>query len=417
MWKNKIIIALYTTIFFAPHLMASTPAEEAINLAKQAQDAERLAQEAEKQAQDAQKKVEEAEQKVREANQKLTEGEHKVAELQAQQAEQEAKDAEQKSKKAAQDLKEAEQRVKAIAEMKSGVENSSAQKVFQTIEGAKVTAFSKDNFIKSGWGKDDQDLKSWNLRIPAVLDFVESQASQSKTDKLYGSYTNSLKTIDRFIQESVSLLHTAYASSWDNLGNIVYDQAKIDTLKQIKEQAGKYLQVDREINNSALAHIALSTPPPLSWTKQLYDSSNKIKDAADFLKNYRQLLDSYARIGQTDFNLFMQKNGIINSREAEKMLNALDQVQFILQEKIKTDKNPRERLEKIKLVKEIITKIQERFPDYISVLKSHQLTATNDKSSIIIFAVSGSFEGALNKLIREITILLKALSAKKSPIK
>ena len=88
-----------------------------------------------------------------------------------------------------------------------------------------------------------------------------------------------------------------------------------------------------------------------------------------------------------------------------------------MEEKIKTDKNPQVRQDNLALVKEIRTKLEERFPDFISTLKANKIMSTNDKPSVIILSISSALESVLKQLIREVSTLMTALAKNKPTTK
>lgn len=306
---------------------------------------------------------------------------------------------------------------KAANEMKSRVQSASAVELLQVFESQKTTAFGKNKLIKEGLPA--KDLKGWNDLIPAAHELVQKAVDSQTAPVEYKTYVETLLKIYAFIQDSIKELQNKYATAFVkvegkdviDVSAIVANQNDLDRLKKILADTIYYLRHVQSINAHTLKKIE-NDPYPERWTRELYSSKGKIKDANQIFKDYKKFLENFEKFGRNNFDEFKKKNGITNKNEADKIIDLLEKVQFIMQEKLKIDKNNQERQENIELIKEIINRIHEWFPNIVSPLTMDKLNATQDKASMVIFAESGAYESTLTPLAREVQTLIELLNAK-----
>lgn len=89
--------------------------------------------------------------------------------------------------------------------LRKQVQEATAMRMFQTLEGAKVVAFSKDYLIKGGL--EDKDLKSWNDVTTYGNEFVLKEVDNKNSPFAYKGAVKQLQEGYAFLKDTVNALN------------------------------------------------------------------------------------------------------------------------------------------------------------------------------------------------------------------
>ena len=281
--------------------------------------------------------------------------------------------------------------------LKKRVDNAKGVELLQIIDGVKVKAFSKDSLIKDGLKAED--LKGWEDIFNTTHAFINEKTK---------NYSSDLKTLSE-AYDRLKFLVSALNAMYGDSKRLQESKSELKTMiKEINTIISGLLK----INDAMLTKITQSTPVPTSWSQRLYLDSGKVKHLYDMfaspkeLSEFEEFLNVYEKTGKDTFDQFMIQVGIHDAKSAEKKIDMLEDIEFILVKRNAKTKRP-ERTRHIKLIQEIIAELRKRFPDYITSLQFNKLTEATDKVGIILFAQSGALQSVFKQLQREVTQLSK----------
>ncbi|MDR3646658.1 MAG: hypothetical protein P4L22_03900, partial [Candidatus Babeliales bacterium] len=293
--------------------------------------------------------------------------------------------------------------------IKAFLQKASAIQIFQKIDSTKIKVFSTDSLIRSGVSQEG--FNEWETLTKVANELVNQEIqNDSENFKKYKDYLHSINLVFSFINKSINSLHQKYKDLYVKASDeskkpilkIGSRSFSLDDLKEIKDIVDLskiHANQMNKINSITFKNLTNGVAIPKPWSNQFYDEKGKIINADEIMDNYKGFLNSYKK--QKDFNEFMEINNITNTKVSEQVINKLEQILYVMNEKIKTNKKNKEREENIILVNQIIDKIRESFPKIISGLQGVLFNSTDDKTSMILFAQSGAFESVLNQLHRD----------------
>lgn len=321
----------------------------------------------------------------------------------------------------------------ALQKLKDRVERATATQMAQIIQGAMVTAFSKDSLIRGGL--EPKDIKSWEDLTSVANELVDDAVKNEQRKNFYKEDVKALRLVYLLLKGAIDKLHNQYAQYYFkdgdkvklNLGNKKLDDAAQAELKYILGELVEYQPQLRSINEKTFKVIVQDVPTPERWSKELYENgkiidANEVFKAYDkekiFKKNYKELLKQYK--DNKDFQLFMRKKGVINQRSAENLYDALEKMAYIMQQKLNeyekssapqkawNKSSNAERKENLEVILEILIKLRNMYPAMSPTLDALKFNSTADKISMILFVQSGALESVLNQFKREVQELLDA---------
>lgn len=289
------------------------------------------------------------------------------------------------------------------------IDEASAMRMFQTLEGAKIVAFSKDHLIKGGL--EDKDLRSWTDLTNSSNEYVQKQIEIGNLPSHYTRGLESLAHVFDFLKENIVDLHQKFGDSIVKDGaryraKVSAEQlndAEKERIKRIKEKAVLIKKEIASLSGGLFQAIEKNTPIPTSWSSSLYEKG-KIKNASAILKNYEKVIADFNTISRDQFVQTYQLNQKMKPLE---LIDKLEKVAFIMGEKQKTKPTQEREAQRSDIFK-IIAFIKDRNPDLMSSLQQHKFGATEDKGTIILFAQAGAYEAVLSQFIRELEQLLAA---------
>lgn len=295
----------------------------------------------------------------------------------------------------------------ADARLTKSLEKASPMELYRTLEGAKIVAFSKENLIKDG--VEAKDLKGWNDVTRIANGFVRAAVNEGKALQEYADYVNEFEKAATFFKKSVDLLHGKYASIIGSLkkGTAQFELERTfspDELKEIKDISDASASYERkmfEINAKIFNQYLEGAVAPMFWIEKkgfytkpgTFSQGGELKDANDILKNYKKIIKNYET--EKDFKNFLQAQKIKDKKAADKFLDALQGIEYIMKAKLLAQATETEteayknRAHNIAMVKEIIAKIHDEYPNLISPMEFGQIAELKDRIPLIVFAQAG----------------------------
>jgi hypothetical protein len=294
----------------------------------------------------------------------------------------------------------------------SKIERGSASDVYAVLNRFKISTFSTDKLIKDGLS--EEELRKWQDVTRAANSFARADDPSRAAD------ITVLQQVEDFIVNTVAQLHAVYGKAFKiyNPGKKEwsFDLAQVKNsngdvnLTEIQQKAKKYLEKINNFINQVFEQMGQEADYPLSWTKNIPDKSEVIYPQYKELYADWLLAQKRTPNGMSDkeFNLFMRQHGIMDEKSAMKLLPKLEQLSYRLEQK-GTSFFARKEKKMAPAFKEMAQRLKRLYPDMpLSMLTSTRLAETKDKSAMIILGQADAMQGALKRLLLEVTALIQA---------
>lgn len=275
-------------------------------------------------------------------------------------------------------------------ELGKKIASESPTQIFQRLTRSYIPVFAKDSYTKETI--DEKEFIGFINMMACLYEWIDQQ---KKVNPAYKDYMIQFYT-------TAGLIYGTAKTLKNNL-----QQQTPQQLQAIKKLIENKLTTIRNISTISLNAIESSTKPSSAWEKTVGSNLETI------FPNYKSFFQSYENgkkskkepMSDTEFKTFLNLNSINPTKnELENLINLLERFTYRIKKNLfsrNTDlKNASQ---------EIIDRIKKQYPNFKFVTEtlSDKISTTKDKASLIIFALADQFEGSLQKLLNEITSLIK----------
>ncbi len=328
-------------------------------------------------------------------------------------------------------------------QMDSRFQQASATDLFRVIDALKVAAFSSDSLIRTGI--DTGDINNWNNALMSVRGIIMQGIKAKQLPDRFNSYFDILKRSSDQLINIVDTIHKRYGEIYVKSagGQISIDQDKLREQDRLRKQNnlgpfinkaelnhtvetinGLHTQVDA-IAQEVEAYIVSSTPPA-----GVYDDAGTLKNANQILKKYKKFLHEYdMQVGEETNKLknFLSAQGINTAIKARSLMAQLNQMEYIMVQKLKKSGESesykrklmtvveklkfkkgrdKERKENLGIVAEMLIYFDLLYPKEAEYLGFQKIMASTNKPAMALFAIASALEPTLKKVAKEIGNLL-----------
>ena len=327
-------------------------------------------------------------------------------------------------------------------QMDSRFQNASATDLFRIIDALKVAAFASDSLIRSGI--DINDVNNWNNALMSVQGIIMQGIKDKQLPVQFNSYFDVLKKSSDQLINIVDTIHNSYSTIYVKFPTgVSIDQGKLRERNRLRRQNNLGPFINKAVLNSTLetidglheqvdviaqeveGYIVSSTPPA-----GVYDDAGTLKNANQILKKYKKFLHEYdTQIGEETNKLknFLSAQGIDTVIKARTLMMQLNQMEYIMDQKLKMaggddsykrkimtvaerlklkkDRN-RVRKENLGIVAEMLIYFDLLYPREAEYLGFQKIMASTNKPAISLFTIASALEPTLKKVANEIRQLL-----------